>query len=140
MIVRILKGRVDRGHVAIFREHVRRVVRDARKRDGLVYAHVGRQAYADAGEEMVFVSVWRDLEAIYSWLGVTDLLQTPMLDDGRHDAFERLELQHYEVLEPDGAAALLGEELDTTPTLGEEFGAATVEEPLRPAGVINAAV
>jgi len=140
LIVRILKGRVGPGHAAIFREQVRRVVRDAQNRDGLVYAHVGRQAYADAGEEMVFVSVWRDLEAIYSWLGVTDLLQTPMLDDGQRDAFERLELQHYEVLEPDGAATILGEELDTTPTLGGKAGAATVEEPLRPAGVINAAV
>lgn len=138
MIVRILKGRVDPGHVAIFREQARRVVRDARNRDGLVYAHVGRQADADDGEEMVFVSVWRDLESIYSWLGVTDLLQTPRLDDGQREAFEQLELQHYEVLEPDGAATILIEGLGVGPIPGQEFEA-TADAPL-PAAAVDLAV
>lgn len=99
MIVRVLEGRVHPGQVPIFREQAQRALRDARGHDGLVYAHVGRQAHADGSEQIVFVSVWRDLAALYGWLGGTDLLDTPVLGSG-NDVFERYEVQHYEVVEP----------------------------------------
>jgi hypothetical protein len=47
----------------------------------------------------VFVSVWRDLEALYGWVGSTDLLDTPVLNSGRPDVFDNFEVQHYETYE-----------------------------------------
>ena len=63
------------------------------------YAQIGRQVHTDGGEEIIFVSIWRDLEALYGWLGGTDLLRTPMLNDGGVEVLEHFEVQHYEVLE-----------------------------------------
>jgi heme-degrading monooxygenase HmoA len=85
-----------------FREQAERALSDARAHDGLVYAHVGRQAHVDGGEQIIFVSVWRDLAALYGWLGGTDLLGTPVLNNGSPEVFERFEVQHYEVVEPAG--------------------------------------
>lgn len=103
MIVRVLEGRVQSGRIAVFREQAQRALDDARRHDGLVYAQIGRQAHADGGEEIIFVSVWRDLEALYHWLGGSDLLNTPMLSNGNSDVFERFDVQHYEVCELEGA-------------------------------------
>jgi hypothetical protein len=50
---------------------------------------------ADGAEEVVFVSVWRDLEALYAWVGGTDLLDTPVLSNGRPEIIEHFEVQHY---------------------------------------------
>ncbi|MFI5260060.1 MAG: antibiotic biosynthesis monooxygenase [Candidatus Limnocylindrales bacterium] len=100
LIVRVMEGRVHSGQIYIFREQAQKAVRDARRHDGLVYAHVGRQAHADGGEQIVFISVWRDLEALYGWLGGTDLLGTPVLNPGDREVFEHFEVQHYEVVEP----------------------------------------
>ena len=111
MIVRILKGRVNPGQTAIFRAQARSVVPDLRRLEGSVHAEVARQVHADGGEEIVFVSVWRDLEAIYGWLGVTDLLDTPMPDRAEPNVFERFEVQHYEVLEFDEPVSIAPEEL-----------------------------
>jgi heme-degrading monooxygenase HmoA len=109
LIVRVLKGRVQVGQVAVFREQAQQALDDARLREGLVYAQVGRQAHSDGGEEIVFVSVWRDLEALYSWVGGTDLLETPVLSSGSFYVFDRFEVQHYETYEPaDGASTNIG--------------------------------
>jgi heme-degrading monooxygenase HmoA len=105
LIVRVLKGRVQVGQVAVFREQARKALDGARQSEGLVYAQVGRQAHSDGGEEIVFVSVWRDLEALYGWVGGTDLLETPVLSSGSLDVFDRFEVQHYETYEPVEAAA-----------------------------------
>ncbi len=47
----------------------------------------------------MFVSVWRDLEALYGWVGSTDLLDTPVLNSGRPEVFDNFEVQHYETYE-----------------------------------------
>ncbi len=99
LIVRVLEGRVHPGQVQIFREQAEKALRDARAHDGLVYAHVGRQAHVDGSEHIVFVSVWSDLASLYGWLGGTDLLGTPVLSNGSTEVFERFEVQHYEVVE-----------------------------------------
>jgi heme-degrading monooxygenase HmoA len=82
--------------VATFREQARHALHDARRHDGLVYAEIGRQAHVDGGEEIVFVSVWRNLEVLYKWVGGLDLLDTPVLDGNNPDVFEHFEVQHYE--------------------------------------------
>ena len=112
MIVRVLQGRVHPGQVPAFRAHAQRLLTDVRRHDGNEYAQIGRQVHADGGEEIIFVSIWRDLDALYGWLGGTDLLRTPMLNDGGADVFEHFEVQHYEVLESvDGVTAELQEPL-----------------------------
>ena len=99
MIVRVLAGHVHPGQVSLFREQAQLALLDARRHEGLIYAQVGRQAHPDGGEEIVFVSTWRNLEALYRWVGGTDLLDTPVLNSGHPGVFERFEIQHYETYE-----------------------------------------
>ena len=82
--------------MANFREQGRHALHDARQHEGLVYAQIGRQAHVDGTEEIVFVSVWRNLEVLYKWVGGLDLLETPVLDGNNPDVFEHFEVQHYE--------------------------------------------
>jgi len=102
----VLTGRVEAGQVIGFRDQAQQALEDARKHDGLIYAQVGRQVRSDGGEEVIFVSVWRDLEALYQWLGGTDLLHTRVRQSGSSDVFEHFEVQHYEAYETAGAASL----------------------------------
>jgi heme-degrading monooxygenase HmoA len=72
---------------------------DAHGHNGFLCGHVGRQANGDGSEAILFVSVWRDLDSLYRWVGGTDLLDTPLLSRGAFDVFETYEVQHYEVWE-----------------------------------------
>jgi heme-degrading monooxygenase HmoA len=103
LIIRVLQGRVRPGQIAHFREQAQQALDDVRQHDGLIHAQVGRQAHADGSEEIAFVSVWRDLEAVYHWLGGTDLLNTPMMSGADPEVLERFEVQHYEAYETAGA-------------------------------------
>jgi heme-degrading monooxygenase HmoA len=100
LIVRILKGRVAPEQVELFRARALGVLEDMRTHPGLVHAEVARQVHSDGGEEIAFVSVWRNFDAIYGWLGVTNLLDTPMKDHGE-EVLGDFEVQHYEALDPD---------------------------------------
>jgi heme-degrading monooxygenase HmoA len=109
LIVRILKGHVQPGQVSAFRVQARQALDNARGHDGIVHAEVARQACTDGGEEVIFVSVWRDLEALYHWVGGVDLLETPMLNNGSTRIFEHFGVEHYEAYEPlDSAPAGAG--------------------------------
>ena len=104
MIIRVLRGQVQPVRLAEFRAQAQGALSDAHGHDGFLCGHVGRQAYGDGGEEVLFVSVWRDLNSLYRWVGGTDLLDTPVLSRGASDVFETYEVQHYEVWEAgDGA-------------------------------------
>jgi heme-degrading monooxygenase HmoA len=111
LIIRVLQGRVAPGQTAIFRLQAQKALDDARRRDGLVYAQVGRQAHSDGSEEISFVSVWRDLAALYAWLGGTDLLDTPVFNSVGPAVFQNYEVQHFESYETDETAA--GNETET---------------------------
>lgn len=104
LIIRVLKGRVQSGEIAVFRDQAQHTLDDARRQDGLVFAQVGRQVDSDGSEQIVFVSVWRDLEALYGWLGGTDLLATPVLNNGKSNLFAQFEVQHYEAYEGEASA------------------------------------
>jgi heme-degrading monooxygenase HmoA len=99
LIVRILRGRVRPERVSAFREQSERVIVSARQSDGIVFAQVGRQAHSDGTEEVAFVSVWRDLDSLYRWVGGTDLLETPVLSGGLPDVLDNFEVQHFETYE-----------------------------------------
>jgi len=78
-------------------------------------AQIGRQALADGGEEVVFLSEWRNLEAVYKWVGGTDLLDTPVLDGNDTNFFESFEVQHFETYE---SAETDSQEVERSPTAG----------------------
>jgi quinol monooxygenase YgiN len=99
LIVRVLQGRVHPEQIAVFREQAQQALDEARQQDGLIHAEVGRQIHQDGGEQVIFVSVWRDLDALYRWIGGTDLLDTPVLNGGTADLFQHFEVQHYESCE-----------------------------------------
>ena len=106
LIIRVLHGQVQPAKLGDFRAQACGALEDARGHDGFVYGDVGRQANADGSEEVLFVSVWRDLRALYHWVGGTDLLDTPVLSRGAAEVFERYEVQHYEVWEAGNQAEL----------------------------------
>ena len=101
LIVRVFRGRVRAEQVLVFHEKAQLILDDARRHVGLVNAQVGRQVHADGSEEIVFVSIWRDLEGLYTWVGGTDLLDTPVLNGSAPNLFDRFEVQHYETYELD---------------------------------------
>jgi heme-degrading monooxygenase HmoA len=115
LIVRVLRGRVAPEQVATFREQAGHALVDARRHDGLLYAQIGRQALADGGEEIVFVSEWRNLEAVYRWVGGTDLLDTPVLDGNGTNFFDYFEVQHFETYE---SAETDSPEVERSPAAG----------------------
>jgi hypothetical protein len=82
--------------VEIFHEQARLALSSARASDGLLYGEIGRQIHADCAEDVVFLTVWKDLESLYGWIGGNDLLCTPILRDGDGDVFDQVEVQHYE--------------------------------------------
>jgi heme-degrading monooxygenase HmoA len=98
LIVRVLQGHVLAEHLREFRDEARHLTSLEFKPDGLVSSHVGRQVHSDGSEQIIFVTVWRDLEAVYRWVGGRDLLETPVLA-ARPDVFKSFDVQHYEVVE-----------------------------------------
>ena len=99
MIVRVLQGRVRADGIGLFREQSRRVLARTRAQDGCSFAQVARQAHSDGSEEIVFLSVWRDLEAVYDWVGCVDLKTAPVISGDRPDVLEYYDIQHYEVVD-----------------------------------------
>jgi len=82
--------------VEAFHEQARFALASAKQSEGLLFGEIGRQIHADCGEDVVFITVWKDLESLYRWIGGNDLLWTPILRDGDGEVFDRLEVQHYE--------------------------------------------
>jgi heme-degrading monooxygenase HmoA len=106
LIIRVLRGQVQPESLAEFRAQAQGALSDAHGHDGFLCGHVGRQANGDGSEEVLFVSVWRDLNSLYRWVGGTDLLDTPLLNRGASNVFETYEVQHYEVWEAGDQAEL----------------------------------
>ena len=102
MIVRVLRGRVTADHVRPFRQRAQRALLDARI-NGCVYSQVGRQAHKDGSEQIVIISVWTGMAALYDWLGTTDLLDSPIVAERGQFVLEDLDVQHYEVVDVTGA-------------------------------------
>ncbi len=62
----------------------------------------------------MFLTVWRDMDALYGWIGNTDLLETPVLAGSAVDLLDQYDVQHFEVIDLEGSfpQALLGDELE----------------------------
>ena len=105
LIIRVLRGRVDADRVDYLHDRVRRALADACPDHGCTWAHMGRQVHGDRSEEIVMVTVWSSMDALYSWVGGVDLLGTP-IQGGDVEVFDYYDVQHYETLEPIGEADL----------------------------------
>ena len=95
MIVRVVTGRVVPRHASEFRRFTMEQIGRLRRTDGLLDALAGRQVEPD-GEPFVLVTLWRDLEAIYRWLGEDDLLGSLGPLRAHPDWVEGVDIQHYE--------------------------------------------
>ena len=74
---------------------------EVRTRDGLVLANVARQTASDGAEEIVFATVWRDMPALYAWIGCSDLFDVPAPIKEFESYFASRDLQYYEVIDTD---------------------------------------
>jgi hypothetical protein len=99
LIFRVLHGRVKPECISIFRGQAAEALERTRRHQGCSFASVGRQAHKDGSEDIVFVSLWTDLGAVYDWVGGIDLLDSPVIAGGRPDVFVSFDIQHYEVLD-----------------------------------------
>ena len=95
-IVRVLRGVVAEANVESFHAQAGKLLVAAKGSEGLLFGEMGRQIHPDCGEAIVFVTVWRDLDCLYRWMGMDDLLSSPILGDGL--MLDELEVQHYETL------------------------------------------
>jgi heme-degrading monooxygenase HmoA len=87
--------------VPAFHDLARSTVPELRTRDGVVLANVARQIVADDGEDIIFATVWRDIAALYEWIGGSDLLEAPAPVAGFESYLTGRDLQYYEVIDTD---------------------------------------
>lgn len=94
MILRVVRFRVPARHSHHVFAGARRLVGPDRP-DGLLHASFGRQQ--DGGSDsFVIVTEWRDLEAVYGWVGGPGLLSAvPTLGPLAEFATD-VDIQHYE--------------------------------------------
>jgi len=75
---------------------------------------MGRQTHQDCSEDVVFITAWQDLEALYAWIGSNDLLWTPLYREGDASLFSRFDIQHFETLAEADAEDIQGMALGAT--------------------------
>jgi heme-degrading monooxygenase HmoA len=100
LIVRVLQGRVKADAISLFREQSALALARTRSHEGCSYAQVARQSHKDGSEEIVFLSVWSDLTAVYDWVGGVDLVNAPVIAGNAPEVFAYFDIQHYEVVDP----------------------------------------
>ncbi len=105
LIVRIVRGRVAADLVPSFHDLAKSTVPKVHLRDGVVSVSVSRQMRSDGAEEIVFATVWRDLPALYDWVGGSDLLDVPAAIFSFENCLSGRDLQYHEVIAADVATA-----------------------------------
>ena len=97
MVIRVVSGRVKQGREGEFNQLMRDVrLPEMRRQEGFVYAKFGRQVLPD-GERFFFVSEWRDVRALYDWVG-PDLTRPITLSGGEH-LVEEFKVELYEAMD-----------------------------------------
>jgi len=115
LIVRVLRGRVRAGRLDLFRERAGPALGRVREHDGCVFAQVARQANGDGSADIVVVSAWASLDALYDWVGGTDLLDFTVVAGRLDDLLDHIDIQHYEAIDVVGEAASPAGELPEVP-------------------------
>ncbi len=126
VILRVVHCRVPARHSHLVFEHARRLY-GPDVPDGLLHVAVGRQQEG-ATDAFVLASEWRDLEALYRWVGGRELLRaTPSLGPLTEIATD-IDIQHYEGPEADenaaaGAAGAARRPVEADEGIGERLSA-----------------
>jgi hypothetical protein len=94
----VLRGHVVADSVDRFHDQVQRAMDAACPDRGCAWAQIGRQIHSDHSEEIVMVTAWDSMDALYEWIGGRDLLGTG-INGGDGSVFDRFDVQHYEALE-----------------------------------------
>ena len=97
MVIRVVRGRVKQGREGEFNALMRETrLPEVRRQKGFVYAKFGRQIQPD-GERFIFVSEWRDVGALYDWIGPD--LTLPVTIRGAEHLVEEYVVELYEAME-----------------------------------------
>jgi heme-degrading monooxygenase HmoA len=97
MVIRVIRGRVKPGREGEFNTLMRDTrLPEMRRQKGFVYAKFGRQIQAD-GQRFIFVSEWRDVAALYDWIGPD--LTVPATIRGAEHLVEEYTVELYEALD-----------------------------------------
>jgi hypothetical protein len=98
LIIRVLRGHVDVDCVDYFHDRVQAALSAACPDRGCAWAQIGRQVHSDHSEDIVMVTAWESMDALYDWIGGRDLLSTPF-NHGDRGLLENFDVQHYETLD-----------------------------------------
>jgi heme-degrading monooxygenase HmoA len=98
LIIRVLRGRVPPDFVEYFHQQANQALGALCPDNGCAWARIGRQIHSDHSEEVVMVTAWENMDALYDWIGSRDLLGTPF-NNGEGSLFESFDVQHYEMIE-----------------------------------------
>ena len=97
MVIRVVRGRVKPGREGEFNAVMREDrLPEMRRQPGFVYAKFGRQIRPD-GERFIFVSEWRDVGALYDWIGPD--LTRPVTIKGAEHLVEEFVVELYEAMD-----------------------------------------
>ena len=97
MVIRVVSGKVKLGAEGEFNALMRDVrLPEMRRRRGFVYAKFGRRIEPD-GERFVFVSEWRDVGALYEWIGPD--LTRPATIAGAEHLVEEYKVELFEAMD-----------------------------------------
>jgi heme-degrading monooxygenase HmoA len=95
-----MRGRVGPDRVEELHARMRGLVESARTCEGCDFIQLGRQVFEDRTEEIVLVTVWESLAAIYDWIGSGDL-RAHGIPDGESAIFTHVDVQHFETMDID---------------------------------------
>src|ERR1035437_7297279 len=99
LIARILRGSVAAALVPEFHTTAGGSMLGVRKQGGLRAAFVARQIETDGGEQIVFTTVWADMQALYAWIGASDLMNVPASIQSFEGLVGARDVQYFEVLD-----------------------------------------
>jgi heme-degrading monooxygenase HmoA len=97
VVIRVVRGRVKQGREGEFNALMRESrLPEMRRQKGFVYAKFGRQIQPD-GEHFLFVSEWRDVAALYDWIGPD--LTVPVTIRGAEHLVDEYVVELYEAMD-----------------------------------------
>jgi hypothetical protein len=95
VIVRVLRGRVSAKNAALLWASLAERMSGTEPPAGQLDAIFGRQIHGDGSESFVYVTIWVDMEAVYSWVGGPDLSSTARVMHDLERLMDEFEVQHF---------------------------------------------
>jgi heme-degrading monooxygenase HmoA len=95
LIVRVLRGTVSARNASQLWAALAERMSGIEPPKGQLGAVFGRQIHGDGSESFVYVTTWRDMQAVYDWVGGRDLVSTARLMRDLEALMENFEVQHF---------------------------------------------